>query len=149
MEARLAMLASMALGVKTERILLCLLADATESSASAHQSEASLRILRHILSSCDRLTCFGYKFLLFILEWVPTILTGHYSFGRFTHLSAEARSAHFNALRTSRFYIRRALFKAILTPVWISHYTRTDVQKALGYDSQELTSLYQKAAQHE
>ena len=133
----------MSLGPRAEKTLVQLLADSCPSSISPYDSRVSIQILRHIFDSCDDVTRVGYKLLLFVLEWFPSLLTGHFSIGRFSQLSETSRRAHIDALRSSRFYVRRALFKAMLTPVWISHYTRTQVQLSLGYDSQNLTTLYQ------
>ena len=143
------MLLSMSLGPKTEQVLTCLLNDACESSSAPIDAPHSIHILRQIFSSCDALTCFAYKLLLYGLEWCPWVLTGHFRPGRFTRSSKETRSAHINAMRTSRLYVRRALFKAMLTPVWISHYTRTEAQLALGYDSAQLSTIYQRTARHD
>ena len=147
--ARLVMLRAMGLRPKTRVILALLLEDATRASVPPRDEKTSLLILDGILQACDRVTRMGYEGLIFALEWMPTLVSGHFSVGRFSKLSPDQRTAHIDALRQSKWYLRRALFKALLAPVWISHYTRTDVQLALGYDSQSLTTEYQRAVRRD
>jgi len=119
-----------------------------DGSITEVNESASLAIMNGIFSGCDRLTRGGYQSLLYILEWMPALLTGVFSFGRFSRLSPQKRHAHLDAMRTSKFYLRRALFKAMLAPIWICHYARAENQLLLGFDSEALTTHYQKAKTH-
>jgi hypothetical protein len=129
------------------QLILRLLHDATENSVTEINEKAFLLTINTIFTNCDWLTRNGYQALLYLLEWMPVFLTGVFSLGRLSRLSNTKRHAQLEAMRTSRFYFRRALFKALLAPIWISHYSLGANQLKLGFDSGSLSTFYQRVDQ--
>ncbi len=117
------------------RLFVALLEDIANGGPVSPDPEQSQVILEAILSGASSSTRHGYRLLAFCAEHLL----------RYSKRSPAQRLELIERYRTSHVYLRRALCKALVSPVVVSHYARTEVQKAAGYDAAMLGGRYRDA----
>ena len=127
------------------RILETLLNDTAGSGPVPIAVDQSLAIFTGVLTHADPLARLGVRALLALLEWAPFLMAGPRWWGRYTRRPTDERLAYLDAMRTSPRYLRRAMLKAIVSPIYVSHYGRPDAQRRLGYDAAAIGGAYRDA----
>ena len=123
-----------------------LLADATRDGAVAPHVDDSLAIVEAILSKAHWPARIVYRSLLISFEWLAPLWAGWSHWGRYSKRGDAARGAYIEAIVSSPHYLRRASFKALVSPIEAGHYARPDVQLALQYDAPTLAGQYRSRA---
>lgn len=132
----------MRLSAGERRVFEALLRRATDGGKIPPSLDLSLRIFEAVLDHAHREARLGLRLLLFALEWLPFLFGGLQFWVPFSRQSRSTQETYLESIRTSRVFIRRALFKGLSTAVLLSHYARPDVQRAVGYDAAQLSSRY-------
>jgi len=87
------------------------------------------RIERH-LSLCTRTIRWVFRMTLWWIELGPLLTRGLF----WSRLNADRKADRLEAWRTSRFYLKRLLFKLIESTIYMTYYSEPGVCKRLGYE---------------